>query len=358
MRNNANSKTKWLLIIGVVVIVLWGFILISFQGLELFQQNLTALSSTKSDVIWEVNTLAPHEIVETSNCLEFLWSQPNIFIPRSSGSSLLVATNGLIYIAGSFTQTQQIAITALQGVNGEQLWQSNPGIRDALYATPDALYSGMGNSITSYDLNAGKVLWSQRLPRGRNVYHLYVVDNIIYTVSTPFHLVQADTGQVIQTFSHFPTETELQKIAQQLRKTMPSVSLKGDYFLDNAFTKEASFRRTHSLTNLRAIDRETDTTLWEIEEGVKSNVVATETIIYLFTLDGDLLGLDPYTGKGITLVKFGQGSFSHNSHYYVAIDEVAQLLYVYLGDTYQLFAFKLTGDNWSENSKLNELDCS
>jgi hypothetical protein len=76
-------------------------------------------------------------------------------------------------------------------------------------------------------------------------------------------------------------------------------------------------------------------------------VAATETTLYLITKDRKLLGLDTRSGQIISSIQFKVIPSTLNNvrystgGYYVAVDQDAGLVYAYLGDSQQLFAFKI-----------------
>jgi glucose dehydrogenase len=121
------------------------------------------------------------------------------------------------------------------------------------------------------------------------------------------------------------------------------------YFLRGAeFSDEVIFDRIGRGSGyIKAIDRETEEILWETEKNVISNVAATKSTAYFLTLDGRLVGLDARSGEIVTTVEFEPAPFILNGPnanaggYFVAVDEDAKMLYVQLGDSYQLFAFRI-----------------
>jgi len=78
-----------------------------------------------------------------------------------------------------------------------------------------------------------------------------------------------------------------------------------------------------------------------------SNIDTTEATAYALTSDGQLVGYDLRTGEVVTSVQFDPRSFPSNDPeryaipYSVAVDKNLGLIYTYLGDSKQLFAFKI-----------------
>jgi hypothetical protein len=69
--------------------------------------------------------------------------------------------------------------------------------------------------------------------------------------------------------------------------------------------------------------------------------------VYVISRDGQLLSIDNVGGKQTILAKFSSTPFILNGDvpyiggYEIAFDDSTQMLYVLLGDSRQLFAFKM-----------------
>ncbi|NIR25765.1 MAG: PQQ-binding-like beta-propeller repeat protein [Gammaproteobacteria bacterium] len=260
----------------------------------------------------------------------------------------MVAAKETIFITGSLAQTEKLSTFALDASEGALLWRL-PRPVSSLFATSAALYVGSYRQISAHDLRTGQTLWTASLPLiTRNVAYLLVVDNLIYARSSTAHLLRADTGEVIMNFTEGPLEATLQKWQIQANP---------EYFSDFAditLTQDTKFIRGVAEfrgDGVRAVDRQTGEILWQMEDGIISNVAATETVLYLLRRDRRLLGLDTRTGKVVTSVQFEPSPITSKDvdrgfmgGYYVAVDKEAGRLYAYLGDSAQLFAFKIVDD--------------
>jgi hypothetical protein len=176
------------------------------------------------------------------------------------------------------------------------------------------------------------------------VSYLLVVDNFIYAHSQAAHLLQADTGNLIANLPGYPSKTTLDEW---------NIDAPPEYFNrfdDLTLTQDTKFVRGVAEfrgEGVRAIDLESEANLWELGNGIISNVAATETTLYLITKDRKLLGLDTRSGQIISSIQFKVIPSTLNNvrystgGYYVAVDQDAGLVYAYLGDSQQLFAFKI-----------------
>jgi outer membrane protein assembly factor BamB len=272
------------------------------------------------------NEVIVHRVISDDPGLEELWTHSNV-IERGDFFEMAAAQK-TVFLLGKSTFLETGTVFAIDASDGEtQLWQDRgPSLngQGILYATSKALYVGtLGRAyLTAYDLRTGKRLWSQRLiPAERGVDSIYVVNDKIYVSATNVQFIlQADTGKILGTFD--------------LEKPLPS-DFKLEYLYDPIITENVSFVWDPGLTTVRAIDRQTDHDLWEINNSA-SNPAATESAVYLLTTEGALLSLDLQSGEVLASVQFDKPSAG-----YVAVDQDFGLLYVYLYDNDQLFAFKI-----------------
>ncbi len=87
--------------------------------------------------------------------------------------------------------------------------------------------------------------------------------------------------------------------------------------------------------------------LWKTEDNIISNIAISpaKRLAYVLTRDGNLLGIDIDTGVITTLIEFSNGPFVLNGEdivggYELAYDQTTKSLFILLGDSRQLFAFR------------------
>ncbi len=293
-----------------------------------------------------------YSVVKTNGVLEELWSQSNLFATSHMPCCpLMAAAKGKVFIVGRFDRPGNTAVLAFDGASGALLWRSNRSDGDAgLFATSSALYTGSYGvgRIVAHDLDTGQILWSSRMPRARYIKRFRVIDNLIYVLSSSgHHFVRADTGKILQTFTGPPTAAILEEVATELVLTS-TTQIKPEYFEEAVFAEDVMIIQSGG--DVWAVDHQTRDIVWETEETVISNVAATGSAIYLLTIDRKLLGFDPRNGEVMASVQFEPSSFEFGSTsavnafataYYVAVDADAGLLYAFLGNGAQMFAFRI-----------------
>ena len=268
-----------------------------------------------------------HKVLQSDAVFEELWVQSNL-IERWHFFDMAAAQETIFLLGKSSTFREVGTVFAIDASDGKTvLWQDNgPSYNGQrrMYATSEALYVGtLGTPyITAYDLRTGEMLWSQRLrPAERAVDSIYVLNDKIFTSAQNYEFIlQADTGEILGTFD--------------LKNPLPS-EFKLEYLYNPILTENVSFVWDPGYRLVRAVDRQTDHDLWEVTNAA-SNPAATEQAVYLLTTEGTLLALDPQNGDVLASLQFDAPSFGH-----IAIDQDIGLLYVYLYDSEQLFAFRI-----------------
>ena len=244
-------------------------------------------------------------------------------------------TNGVLFYIAPQEHSIYQEVVALDAKDGEiALWRTDsPGLTgpNVIYTTSSTLYvGGSGNGkVAAYDLRTGEKLWSKSYPFQRTVTNLQVVDDLVYVkaVSDFRALLQADTGQDIKAWHSVP-------------------GFNMAYFQNMTLTIDTEFNNGPG--QVSAKDRQTGRTLWETE--AFSNAIVTETAVYLILGPDELklVGIEPRSGEIINSVTFEPHTSPDYLNLYdvphrLALDKELSILYVFLRDSRQVFAFKILG---------------
>lgn len=160
-----------------------------------------------------------------------------------------------------------------------------------------------------------------------NVVEIAIQDNLIYAISpasSRYYLLDAITGKVLQKSTEEPPvrhETTLGNILYQKNGN-------GD---------------------ILAITQATNLRLWQVNANAISIPVVTPKHIYAINSDNHVIRLDATTGQFEKFIIFeamppSPYSAEYNSliyAYHLAVDWKSNKLFVYMGDSAQLFAFQL-----------------
>ena len=102
---------------------------------------------------------------------------------------------------------------------------------------------------------------------------------------------------------------------------------------------------------IAAVDTTNGSELWRSNVFIISNFAVTKNYVYALSINGELLRFDPYTGSTSTLIHIlpvpvksnyvdEEGMYQYFN--YVAVDSNDQFIYLYLGDSQQLLAYKIS----------------
>jgi outer membrane protein assembly factor BamB len=307
------------------------------------------------------NSNRNHTLEQTQGA-EPIWSANNIYIIWNKFDNTLSAESNQVCYLGGQNFYEDKYLTCLNGYTGKLLWKIESGIHRALKVTPNEIFVIYSSSagVKKYDRSTGNIEWS-RLLDGSGCYYFYIVDNELQISTNPTNLLVLDfngnlkkefnagTTTYISTHNEtfirlnglISTETDTSKVKWEFREM--------DNLFDfmPVFSDDKIFVRTGlQLGSVYALDRKSGNLLWKTS-GVISNVVYSvrQHSIYALTEDGNLVAFDDETGNKHIIASFTSVPFfligdEGGGSYHVAFDEEEYILFVYTGDSKQLFAFQ------------------
>ena len=156
------------------------------------------------------------------------------------------------------------------------------------------------------------------------------------TATNKEFILQTDTGKIItQTYSLGLFKPRIYGFADLIADTGAAP----EYFTNVIRLQDTRLGKDERNT-IEAVDYQTGQLLWSLDQ-VVSNIAVDQTRIYVLTEQGHLLGLNPRSGQPLSFVEFDPLEYRRNeTSYGVAVDKEVGLIYVYLGDSKQLFAFR------------------
>ena len=260
--------------------------------------------------------------------LEFLWVQ-TVFTTQFS-SRQLAATNGKVFLVGSLSQNGPRALVALESENGRESWSVPEAF--TVDVAPDMVYVDYRNSVVAYSLK-GEEIWRTKPPWARNIGYFSAVDGILYvSAGSGLHLLDAMTGELMDSITEYD----------------PALAMY--YWNRPAFVNRYVFKLNHGSVfgAVLAIDRKSGEILWQSADNVISNAAANENLVFLITHEDELQILAASTGKLLEKIPiepsinfFDEEINPQYEGYSLAVDQTNQILYVLLGDSNQLFAFRI-----------------
>jgi len=309
---------------------------------------------------------SPSKILSLSE----IWSLTNVYTEQNDFMPKMVASSGKVLFVGSMSNDDEERLICLDGSSGKVAWErvdprhDELGYLSAISAVPVGLYAGYGGvpSVKKLNLSTGDVLWSQSLS-GRGLLYLFVIGNEVHISTTPewFSKINAESGEVIEKVDgreiYISTSNitvspilmnELQAEETATEKLIWRVSLDRELRMAPLFTEDVIYLRSgRTMGSLYAVQLSTGNILWKTDNIVISNITISPSkkLAYVLTRDGKLLGIDMDSGVITTLIEFSNGPFALNGEdivggYELAYDQTTRSLFILLGDSRQLFAFK------------------
>jgi outer membrane protein assembly factor BamB len=282
----------------------------------------------------------------------------------------MVASAGKVLMIGSMSNDKGVSLICLDGLSGKVDWESveprldERGSLSAISAIPGELYVGYGGvpSIKKLNISKGNVLWSQSLS-GRGLVYIFVIGNEAQISTTPewFSKINAENGEVIEKVHgreiYISTSkitvapilrNEIQAEETATGKLIWRIALDRELTMAPLFTEDHIYLRSgRAMGSSYAVESSTGKILWKTDNNVVSNIAVSpaKKLAYVLTRDGEFLGIDIDTGVITTLIEFSNGPFALNGEeivggYELAYDQTTRSLFVLLGDSRQLFAFK------------------
>ena len=179
--------------------------------------------------------------------------------------------------------------------------------------------------------------------RIRNVTNLLVRENILYVdaVSDNYFLFDTDTGNILKTIPYVVDKAP-----------NPVIPIWSNHHMNLQFVGNVGFFQTPTdfpkdKGDITATDEVSGNQIWSSGLFYAATRIAASPLgVFVLDSDGKLLRFGPTDGERNQVIQFGPASTLRNEDeytygYYVAVDSDNRLLFVYLGDSAQLFAFQL-----------------
>jgi outer membrane protein assembly factor BamB len=310
---------------------------------------------------------------QTSNNFVPMWNLDDIYIRESESAVYLVASNNKLVLYGrkglcgggdtlvGISENDGEIITT--GLDGNPI-PSNSGIRHIAY-TPNFIYLGLDGArstpskVAAYEIDTNSIAWVQPLPiNGGSQIGSLVTDKTTVGVSTTqYFLLDALTGEIKRELDKEPSSSLPSSYgfyALWYAAAHPQAELSTLEFWNNQTPEihqppivldDIIVLRTGDgrlLGRVRAFDTQTNALFWETAPIVVSNVAVDKSRAYFLTTSAELIVMDIRTGLITGKIEFAPKNIITESDYgfYVAAEE--NNVFIYFGDSQQLFAFHET----------------
>lgn len=310
-------------------------------------------------IIWVINSLVKiftpgfptpiqhYTVGSESSQFQKVWSLDNMYESDFSATRpmILTASNNAVFFLGYSDQhTHKSLIMKLEPLTG-QVVETISVDKDAQAIASDEkfLYIGVGSDgkilsddlkgaaqIIAYDILSGTQIWDQQIRGAREILSITPQKTRIFVTTSysvnEFHYLDASSGYIISSNNE------------------SNLSFGSIYFppilADGIYVGQWG-PRTSSVYGL---DSATGNLLWETDAIAYGNVAVYNEFAYFLTSQAQLLALDVHTGQIIASVQLVPDNPQDqlSQRYLVPFDVVVSndIVVVYMGDSFQLFAFR------------------
>lgn len=296
--------------------------------------------NTPSGTVWEPASTF-HNVVKADS-YRMLWSRSNLYI--ADWVTLGMATSDeKVFIIGSSDINAGSRLMALDIFSGDIVWESEIKYMSKVYTIEGGVYvdeEGRGGSVKKYDPYTGDELWFRQFWDSGGVLHIISYNNKLHVYLAPDKHKTLDPSDRKTVFSLFSSPPFFDS-------RICGVSYQTPVYLKDIIL----YRSNPSLIKgeVCALDYFSGETQWKTNLGVISNIVAKEDAIFVLVESGDLLALNPSTGKVISELRISfdgspftlYGDRTTSGGYFLAYEAKQNILIVYLGDSRQIYAFEI-----------------
>ena len=288
-------------------------------------------------------------------------------IPSTDLPQMHAISNHLV-VEGRSNGLLKSTVQVFNTQNGGLEWEiSDLPMIYIIVTDPDRVYLAIQYQLRAYDLNSGILSWeSEQIPTNK-IYHMDIENGkvILYSVEDKWgsreqvvRVVDAKNGKILET-KRFQVQDDLRLLCDSPTNNywIGSEIIQAERKSDNKVVWQARVKSPgvgclptlqglvigisgYGFTNIYAVDALSGYIVWIYSEKIISNVTQVGEILYAIRDDGDLVGIDLYSGKEIGSVIFSQKRNPDGgiSEAYV-ISSYDNSLYAYWGDSQEIIAF-------------------
>ena len=279
----------------------------------------------------------------------------------------LVAGSGKLVMFGTENWCGSDGLVSFSALDGEIITESVSGLalptyNDIRHVAYNSSYIYLGydgrrpnpSGVAAYEIQTNTIAWIQPIPGGP--IGSLVTDETVIGVGTI--LLNAYNGEIVGNRNQDGVEAPVNSVgnlafwyaAVNSQASLSALEFWDDItpeinqpplLLDNSIVLRTGHGTT--LGRVRVFDRQTNGLLWETDQNVISNVAVANNRAYFLTGLAELVAMDVWTGSVVGRVTFAPVNIVADEYgFYVAASE--NNVFVYFGDSQQLFAFRFSAD--------------
>lgn len=365
-RSRRNTRrAPWLVLGALLSCIAATGILAAVVGVSMLGPQVGQLVSPPT------TTASSRSVVQISSSLSEKWRLTDLVLPNGPMPSGLLAVGDRVVFVALEARTGTVKLQAVNEETGTLFWeQPGVGIVDSFYADSERIYLAYDSRVSAYSLAEGERQWlTERFPSHTSYIitpflpgelEILSIDDTGGKWTQVVRHLNSTTGDIISTTV---IEGERGALLQIEAPDMRIWGNESDLWMTRT-TAPASFWRTEfpgpilrlaisdSMLVLTiggaqpeavGVDSDDGSIVWSVQGRFVSPPVLSEHAWLLLRDDGLLVSVDLSTGKVSDEVRFtpapdaaAVGSFA----YWTAYSD--RMVFVYLGDSRELFAFERT----------------
>lgn len=352
----------------VFSIVIAVFVLLNLLGIIWVINRVMQNTSNIKNQIVERRPLPPEfqYSVLNENGLMKKWVVNDVFADFVLFQSDLAVGDKKLFLLGSLHHDDPRSIIVLDSSNGGFIWKSDPIDTGSNFAIDNNnLYIAQNSTgkINKVHLENFQAEWEVSLRPLHSPCCLQIIDDNLQGSWEPnqFYVLSTKDGSSItklknqgspifrleENIIYYRGGTNVLGAADEKGDYIWAVGIDEEFWQAPVFDEEVIFVRSGTgIGRIYAVNRRNGDILWKSPGNVISSLAQSEEHLYYFTEQGVLVGVDKDSGEKNFSVEFTKNSnipsnLDGRNNYEVVYDESNSLVYLWMGDSAQLFAFQV-----------------
>jgi outer membrane protein assembly factor BamB len=293
--------------------------------------------------------------------MDVKWSKSDMVIFVDENMAMLVTAPSRVFAAG----IQPKAVYAFDSVTGALVWKQDRVLPDTIVTHDSVFYTTDLSTIHAYNITNGENIGNVDLPYSGTLMSIGFHKGKIFAYSSNgTFFVLDNNGQVQKSMGPniypvpyivddditYASKNGLVALDTITGEVLWKANTDGTSYTGPLFLDDAIYVRTGSSVipgNVYAINRNNGEILWKNNAKAISNPCPLGSNLYFLTWDGYLMVVDRISGQEVAKLEFSSYPFLlptagvNSGGYYVAADPENNVVFISLGDSYQLFALEI-----------------
>jgi outer membrane protein assembly factor BamB len=324
-------------------------------------------SMTLSCSMFRRNLVSPEQVytfAENPNG-QLLWSMSNAYLAPDNNLPSMVGSPDQVMLVGLDALSMDKQMLTIDSTTGKVLWKNMVELPSPIIVDATHIYQGGSSILRSFELQRGNLVWETNIPNAGNMMYMSSTPQkiLIVTSSGRSYTISLD-GKVLsesdRDYSYFPflSGEEIYAMRGYIFEARDDKTgqviwirtLNEEIVLQPLFSGDMIFIRTgivNTLGKIYALNRKNGQTAWVSDKNVISNLGVLDSYVFYLGKDNNLQFLDRKDGQERFSLTFSPqrmvtSHFKSAGGTFVSSDDKNKIVFVSFGDSYQVFAIKMS----------------